>query len=94
MADTPGPIRISRILTPAYFVIGCYHALRRTPPNKSGLADFVRTHHPSVLKKLEQERRAFEFQQVQALTWLGEDTSMFNNKVRALDRTTSLSQAV
>ena len=70
-------------LTPAYFVIGCYHALRRTPPNKSGLADFVRTHHPSVLKKLEQERRAFEFQQVQALTWLGEDASMFNNKVRA-----------
>jgi hypothetical protein len=70
-------------LTPTYFVIGCYHALKRTPPNKVPLAEFVRTHHPSVLKKLEQERRVFDFQQVQALVWLGEDVSIFAEKVRA-----------
>jgi hypothetical protein len=70
-------------LTPTFYVIGCYRVLKQTPPNKAKLAEFVRTHHPSALKKLEQERRVFEFQQVQALAWLGEDASGFREKVRA-----------
>lgn len=64
-------------LTPTFAVIGCYRLLKQTPPNQHALAEFVRTHHPSRLKKLEQERRVFEFQQVQSLVWLGADASGF-----------------
>ncbi len=70
-------------LTPTFHAIGCYHVLKQTPPNKKALAEFVRTHHPRELKKLEQERRVFEFQQVQALAWLGEDISEFREKIGA-----------
>src|ERR1044072_4591331 len=62
-------------LTPTFAVVGCYRTLKQEPPNKAKLAGFIRTHHPRELKKLEQERRVFEFQQVQALVWLGEDAS-------------------
>ena len=68
-------------LTPTFAVIGCYRALKQTPPNKAKLAEFVRTHHPRELKKLEQERRVFEFQQVQALVWLGENASELKEKI-------------
>ncbi|MCX6903251.1 MAG: terpene cyclase/mutase family protein [Verrucomicrobia bacterium] len=70
-------------LTPTFAVIGCYRLLKQSPPHKSTLAEFVRTHHPSRLKKLEQERRMFEFQQVQSLIWLGEDAADFRDKIRA-----------
>ncbi|HMJ90963.1 MAG TPA: prenyltransferase/squalene oxidase repeat-containing protein, partial [Candidatus Acidoferrum sp.] len=70
-------------LTPTFAVIGCHHVLKQTPPKKAALAEFVRTHHPSQLKKLEQERRVFEFQQVQALAWLDEDVSEFREKIGA-----------
>ena len=36
----------------------------------------------SDLKKLEQEHREFEFQQIQGLLWLGEDVSSFRDQVR------------
>jgi len=68
-------------LTPTYFVIGCYRVLGQTPPRKAQLAEFVRTHHPGTLKKLEQERRMFDFQQVQALVWLGADASALKEKI-------------
>jgi len=68
-------------LTPTFYVIGCYRILGQTPPKKSQLAEFIRTHHPGALKKLEQERRIFEFQQAQALTWLGEDASALKEKI-------------
>jgi hypothetical protein len=70
-------------LTPTFAVIGCFHVLQQQLPNAKRLGEFVRTHHPSRLKKLEQERRAFEFQQVQSLVWLGEDASEFREKIRA-----------
>jgi hypothetical protein len=70
-------------LTPTFAVIGCYHVLKRTPPRKEALIEFVRTHHPSRIKKLEQERRVFEFQQVQALAWLGADVSEFRDTIGA-----------
>jgi hypothetical protein len=68
-------------LMPTFFIIGCYRLLKRTPPRKAQLAEFVRSHHPAVLKKLEQERRIFEWQQVQALTWLGEDASELKTRI-------------
>jgi hypothetical protein len=68
-------------LTPTFYVIGCYRLLGQMPPKKRELAEFVRTHHPAVLKKLEQERRIFEFQQTQALVWLGEDASVAKEKI-------------
>src|SRR5215218_8900276 len=48
-------------LTPTFAVIGCYRVLKQPIANKSALAEFVQTHHPAALKKLEQERRIFEF---------------------------------
>src|SRR5881394_2683321 len=68
-------------LTPTFYVIGCCRLLSQTPPRKSELAEFIRTHHPGALKKLEQERRIFEFQQTQALVWLGEDASALKGRI-------------
>lgn len=68
-------------LTPTFAVIGCYHILKQTPPNRTALAEFVRAHHPYQLKKLEQEHREFEYQQIQSLVWLGDDASSFRAQV-------------
>jgi hypothetical protein len=70
-------------LTATFYVIGCYRLLAQKPPNRSALAEFIRTHHPGALKKLEQERRIFEFQQVQTLVWLGEDVAAVKEKILA-----------
>jgi hypothetical protein len=70
-------------LTPTYAVIGCYRLLKQDIPNRERLADFIRQNHPSRLKKLEQERRAFTFQQVQALLWLGDDAADFRDRILA-----------
>jgi hypothetical protein len=70
-------------LTPTFYVIGCYRLLKRMPPRHAQLAQFVRSHHPAALKKLEQERRIFDWQQVQALAWLGEDVSELKPKILA-----------
>src|SRR5581483_3410632 len=70
-------------LTPTFGAIGCFHLLGLPPPNRDALVEFVRTHHPSRLKKLEQERRGFEYQQVQALAWLEADASEFREKISA-----------
>ena len=69
-------------LTPTYAVIGAYQLLGETPPNKAQLTEYVRTHHPRELKKLEQERRIFEFQQVQALVWLGDPAAEFRDRMK------------
>ena len=69
-------------LSPTFAVIGCYHMLGQEPPHKARLAEFVRTHHPFHLKKLERDLRVFEFQQIQSLLWLGEDVSVFRGMVR------------
>jgi hypothetical protein len=73
-------------LTPTFYVIGSYHLLGTVPPRTNALAQFIRTHHPSALKKLEQERRIFDFQQVQALVWLGEDASALKEKILAWNK--------
>jgi hypothetical protein len=73
-------------LTPTFAAIGSYHALKVPPPRREALAEFVRTHHPSQLKKLEQEHRIFDFQQIQALVWLGANTSEFRETIRSWTR--------
>jgi hypothetical protein len=70
-------------LTPTFAVIGCYRALKSAIPRAKQVAEFVRTHHPATLKKLEQERRVFDFQQVQALAWLRENAREAREKVAA-----------
>jgi hypothetical protein len=70
-------------LTPTYAAIGAYRLLGGTPPRSAELAEFVRTHHPQHIKKLEQERRVFDFQQVQALVWLGADASALAARIAA-----------
>src|SRR4051812_34005470 len=40
-------------LTPTFAVIGCYRLLGQDPPDARRLAEFVRTHHPFRIKKLE-----------------------------------------
>lgn len=71
-------------LTPTFAAIGCHHLLRQAPPNRAALERFVREHHPRELKKLEQERRTFDFQQVQALAWLGADLAAFRPQIAKL----------
>jgi hypothetical protein len=71
-------------LTPTFGVIGAYRALGLTPPRAVPLSEYVRRNHPRELKKLEQERRIFEFQQVQALAWLGADPAEFRPRIAAL----------
>jgi hypothetical protein len=73
-------------LTPTFGVIGCYRVLQQTPPNRDKLAEYVRTHHPREVKKLEQERRIFDYQQVQALAWLNADASEFRPKIEKLTK--------
>ncbi len=73
-------------LTPTYAVIGCYQLLKRTLPNPEKLTQFIVTHHPEQLKKLEQEHRVFDFQQVQSLIWLGADASKLIPKIKARTR--------
>jgi hypothetical protein len=71
-------------LTPTFAVIGCHQILGRAIPDPARVAEFVRTHHPAQLKKLEQERRMFEFQQVQSLVWLqGDVPANLREKIRS-----------
>ncbi|MBL9202148.1 MAG: hypothetical protein JNL39_16675 [Opitutaceae bacterium] len=68
-------------LTPTFHVIGAYRALGLTPPGREELAAWVRANHPRELKKLEQERRIFDWQQIQALVWLGADAAEFRPRI-------------
>jgi prenyltransferase beta subunit len=76
-------------LTPTFAVIGCHRLLKIEPPNKAKLVEFVRTHHPFQIKKLERDIRVFEFQQIQSLLWLGADASSFSQQVRGWKKPTA-----
>ena len=68
-------------LTPTFAVVGCLKLLGKRIPNGDELAEFVRTHHPEQLKKLEQEHRIFHYQQAQSLAWLDRDRSALRKTV-------------
>ncbi len=73
-------------LTPTFGVIGAYRTLQEAPPRRETLVEYVRTHHPREIKKLEQERRIFEWQQIQGLAWLGADVSEFRPRIAAFTK--------
>ncbi|MES2794015.1 MAG: prenyltransferase/squalene oxidase repeat-containing protein [Planctomycetota bacterium] len=68
-------------LTSTFATIACYHLLRKEVPDAAASAEYVRTHHPAALKKLEQEHREFDYQQIQALLWLREDVQQFTQRI-------------
>ncbi|MCC6512081.1 MAG: terpene cyclase/mutase family protein [Pirellulaceae bacterium] len=70
-------------LTPTFAVIGCAHILALSLPKTAELAEYVRTHHPMVLKSLEQEHRIFSYQQVQSLLWLKENVGTLRDTIFA-----------
>ncbi len=73
-------------LTPTFGVIGCYRLLQLTPPQAEALAEYVRHGHPREIKKLEQERRIYDYQQVQALAWLEADRDEFKLRIAAMTK--------
>lgn len=68
-------------LTPTFATVGCFHLLQRAPPNKAQLVEFVRNHHPAQVRKLEQEQRIFNFEQLQTLASLDADLSGFRDRI-------------
>jgi hypothetical protein len=48
-------------LTPSFAAVACYHLFQREPPQKDVLVEFLRTHHPFAIKKLERDLPVFEF---------------------------------
>src|SRR2546423_980371 len=76
-------------LTPTFASIGCHRLLQLDPSDRGRLAEFIRTHHPFRLKKLERDIRIFEFQQIQSLVWLGADASSFREQVREWKKPTT-----
>ena len=72
-------------LTPTFAAIACYRLLGQEPPRKAALARFLREHYPLPEKRRQGERplRRFDFEQIQALAWLGEDVSGFAALARA-----------
>lgn len=75
--DQPGRAH----LTPTYAAIGSLHLLGQKPANPAATAEYIRTHHPAALKKLEQEHRIFSFQQAQSLVWLGANAGAIRGEV-------------
>jgi len=69
-------------LTPSFAAVGCYHLLQRDPPDKDALAEFLRTHHPFHIKKLERDLKVFDFEQIQSLLWLREEVTSFQERAR------------
>jgi len=60
-------------LTPTYAAVGAYHLLGIPPPNAAKAAAYVRGNHPQRRKKPERPLHQFDYEQIQALLWLGED---------------------
>ncbi|MGK0240234.1 MAG: hypothetical protein ACI92G_003719 [Candidatus Pelagisphaera sp.] len=71
-------------LAPTLYAIGCFHALNRTPPRKSELIDFTWKHHPQSVWPLSERRFIFDYQHIQALSWLGEDVTTLREKIAEL----------
>ena len=69
-------------LTPSFAAVGCYRLLQSDPPEKAALVEFLETHHPFAIKKLERDLPVFEFQQIQSLRWLGQDVTGFRAQVK------------
>lgn len=73
-------------LTPTFAVIGCHRLLEQPLPRSEALARYVAKGHPREIKKLEQERRIFDWQQLQALAWLGADLAGWRARIEAVTK--------
>ncbi len=64
-------------LTPTFATVGCYRLLKREPPRKAALVRYIRNYHfpwpPG--RKTDRPMHRFDYEQVQALLWLGEDVA-------------------
>jgi hypothetical protein len=69
-------------LSNTFAVIGCHVLFKREPPNKTALAEYVRENHPAKRSRPESPLHFFEWQQIQALRWLGADVSTFIAEVK------------
>ncbi|HWR54593.1 MAG TPA: prenyltransferase/squalene oxidase repeat-containing protein [Bryobacteraceae bacterium] len=74
-------------LTPTFAVVACYHLLEREAPAKATVARFIREHYPMMpARHKDRPLRRFDYEQIQALKWLGEDVSGWTDEVRGWDR--------
>ena len=70
-------------LTPAFAAIACYRVLGREAPDKAAVARFIREHHPMPpARHKDRPLRRFDYEQIQALVWLGEDAGSRREQVR------------
>ena len=69
-------------LTTTFAAIGCHVLLNRELPNKNVLAEFVLENHPAKRSRPESPLHIFEWQQIQALRWLGADVASFAASVK------------
>ncbi|MDB5348131.1 MAG: Prenyltransferase and squalene oxidase repeat protein [Schlesneria sp.] len=68
-------------LSPTFATIASYRILNKSVPNPNRCAAYIRHHHPTAWKKLEQEHREFDYHQIQSLLWLQQDVSDFRDRV-------------
>lgn len=71
-------------LSATHAVIGSYRLLGETAPGREALIAFIRSHHPSALKKLNQPHRVFDLEQIEALQWLGDDAADLAPAIQAI----------
>jgi hypothetical protein len=77
------PDQAASHVTTTFAAAGAYNVLGLKPPNADKAATFVRDHHPQRGKKPEWELHEFDYQQVQAMLWLGADARpAFEARVR------------
>jgi hypothetical protein len=70
-------------LTPTFGVIACYRLLGESVPDKQGLAAFIRSSYPMLpARHKDRPLRRFDFEQIQALKWLGDDAADYIEEVR------------
>jgi prenyltransferase beta subunit len=70
-------------LTPTFAVVAHYNLIGKQPPAKAAVARFVRENYPMPpARRKDRPLRRFDYEQIQALVWLGEDVSGFKDQVR------------
>lgn len=73
-------------LTPTLYVLGSYRALGMDPPDKNELIKWVWENHPQKVRPLSEQRHIFDSQHIQALSWLGQDLSVYQPALEALEK--------
>jgi hypothetical protein len=69
-------------LTTTFAAIGCHLSLKHELPNRAALESFIRNNHPVKRSRPESPLHVFEWQQMQALRWLGADLASFADSLK------------